>query len=797
MTLSQLKLKGIIMKNKSLFQFSLSALFTMVLAACGSNGGNNDVPTTTATPTITPTPVVETNTTATTPAPEQKTEKPVENVDAQKLDVQPAESAFVGYKHVSKNNSRFLINEDTDGSKPHSADVPVGMNLRNLSPVMDTLVVAEPTMPDENGKMKVGYLEDLDLRAGDWRETGYNTEALAQAAAKSGYGVTGKVPAAIAVENQKNGTFPFLIMTGQNARDLLEGNGADNVDANNQPRPNYAYAKAGNSALDITRAEYNSIRTEGLAEIAAKQRALDNEIANTPRGLGVTAADWDAYRERVRLAEQALKAEEAAFSEAMKMRDKMCSAGRTCTDDLDNRRNIENDKRRYTVHVTNTKVTNRNNHVNTRIDDETNNELKSEFRSWSHYNPSSNNTKSYRKAVMDNAKENQYFAYTYQTNRTNYTDETMPVGMMAVPQYTNGKLTGFKYANTTADYANSTKDALTGANVNANAENLLRKSRTDLKIEDENETASSKLSGTTGGTDPSTDRISHENVARKDLNIAEVYGYRTFPAGANGYTIGEKPEDYKLNNLPLENKQLTKVQYGRVTSALSGHSSFDDFREGLPLDPTGKLETYVVSYGVFGQDGTEDHYFYRGIDSITPEQLKDLSAKTGGVLKYWGHAVSYGLDDKWDGNPESNVAPTAIGNTTVGRFVSGNHAHAVVDLKSGDVHGSIYNAWYNQDVADEARRAGNTDPKAGLYAVDLVKFNGRLATNGNISGTSVYQKDGSTGLFGANLYGSDASEIGGIVASDDKNKDKKWGAVFGGVRVGGGEIQNATNRGGL
>lgn len=265
-------------------------------------------------------------------------------------------------------------------------------------------------------------------------------------------------------------------------------------------------------------------------------------------------------------------------------------------------------------------------------------------------------------------------------------------------------------------------------------------------------------------------------------NVAEVYGYRTF-ASPEQYT--GTVTDLKANNLPLENKQLTKVQYGRVTSHLAEHTSFNDFKKGVLQTPA--IESYVVDYGKFGADGTEDHYFYRGVDGITPAQLATLQAK-GGILKYWGHAVSYGLNNKWDGSEVSAGAPTAIGANSNARFVSGNHAHAWVNMANGDVGGAIYNTWV---VPTE-----NDPTKGNLKAVNMVEFEGKLAANGNIAGTSKLAYDpSSTGVFGANLYGSQAQEMGGVVASHDKMPYKKWGAVFGAIRTSSSEIQNATNRG--
>lgn len=296
-----------------------------------------------------------------------------------------------------------------------------------------------------------------------------------------------------------------------------------------------------------------------------------------------------------------------------------------------------------------------------------------------------------------------------------------------------------------------------------------------------------------GGYATASDQKNNTGTKNAGLKyVAEVYGYRTFPqTGANAnFTASGNVKDENVNNLPLENKQLAKVQYGRVTTHLSDHTTFNDFKKGINLGSN--FDTYVVDYGTFGSEGTEDHYFYRGVDAITPEQLAKFKTEQAnkGKLHYWGHAVSYGLNNYYDGNQASTNAPTAIGNTQVGKFVSGNHAHAVLDLAKNTVDGSIYNVWFK--VTDTTKQTGS------IYNVDLVRFEGTLGDNGNIAGTSVRQDNKAQGVFGANLYGSNAAEMGGIVASNDKTPTGKWGAVFGAVRheAATGGIQNATQNSG-
>lgn len=252
-------------------------------------------------------------------------------------------------------------------------------------------------------------------------------------------------------------------------------------------------------------------------------------------------------------------------------------------------------------------------------------------------------------------------------------------------------------------------------------------------------------------------------------SVAEVYGYRTFAKGGMDDLNKQEKKDFVDEvqaNLPLatnaENAQLKNVQYGRVTSALSDHTQAD-FKDGKKL---GTIPTFVVSFGKYGDDKSENHYFYRGINNVGKEAL----AKLSGVYDYYGHAVSYGLDDNFVNNKDINI-PTAIGGTL--GLISGNHVHAKVDFGEKKVDGSIFNSWY---VGSES------DPKMKVQPSTLVSFGGTLADNGNIAGNSVYLKNNTTGTFGATLFGEKAEEMGGVVASHDKTEGNRWGAVFGAIR---------------
>lgn len=272
--------------------------------------------------------------------------------------------------------------------------------------------------------------------------------------------------------------------------------------------------------------------------------------------------------------------------------------------------------------------------------------------------------------------------------------------------------------------------------------------------------------------------------------VAEVYGYRTFANGdvnyiptAAGTTIdvagnpNVNPTDATLSNLPLVNAagkvqtnaagyydgaQLTNVQYGRVTSALD-NTAEQQYKDGKKLGDKG---TFVVSYGEYGQNNTEDHYFYRGLNKVTNiDGIKSYYGANAGNLVYNGHAVSYGLNN---GYINRGAIPNAIGYEEV--FVSGNHVKATVNLNDKTVKGAIYNIW----------KAGNdTLTQVDTAKTTLVNFNGNIDSKGNIAGKAALAYNAaSKGTFNASLYGDKATEMGGVVTSDAKAANQ-WGAVFG------------------
>lgn len=269
--------------------------------------------------------------------------------------------------------------------------------------------------------------------------------------------------------------------------------------------------------------------------------------------------------------------------------------------------------------------------------------------------------------------------------------------------------------------------------------------------------------------------------------VAEVYGHRTFVLG-NAETGVDAEKQDEDNNAPLvaknsvsgqftEGGKLSHVQYGRVTSQLSGAKQ-EHLKEGID---TGNGKTYVAGYGEYGAKGTEDSYFYRGVgdtayDAELSAQLANKYATSvqgnktaAGSLSYQGHAVTYGLT-----HVKPLIKNTASGETANAvhaglgaldsKLSSGTHVKAKIDLATKEVSGSLYDVW---KVGD------------GYHNQDLVTFNGKLHNNGQIQGSSARVIDNAGGSFAANLYGKNAEELGGGVTSNATAAEQSWGAVFG------------------
>ena len=232
-----------------------------------------------------------------------------------------------------------------------------------------------------------------------------------------------------------------------------------------------------------------------------------------------------------------------------------------------------------------------------------------------------------------------------------------------------------------------------------------------------------------------------------------------------GAKITDVKEDGKETNAPFTQKPYKNVQYGSLTSALHA-------QDISTLGDGDEKDTKIAKYGYTGTPGTEDNYFYRlnenNMDVAGLKKLKNDNPNT--VLKYDGHAVTYGIDNSWTGEAKAktNSVPTAIvaaEKAPESGLISGTHVTAKINLNTNAVEGNLYNKWYDGALK------GDKD-------VRLVDFTGSMSENGNIAGTSHNNIDNTGGLFGASLN-KEATEMGGVVSSNDHTAGGKWGAVFG------------------
>lgn len=274
---------------------------------------------------------------------------------------------------------------------------------------------------------------------------------------------------------------------------------------------------------------------------------------------------------------------------------------------------------------------------------------------------------------------------------------------------------------------------------------------------------------------PEGKNVRDTNPARTDAvlydSVAEVYGHRTF---VEGNSEKANPANGELNvaNAPFTAKdadgkytagsKLNYVQYGRVTSKLHGVLE-QNLKDGKDVAQFG---TKVASYGGYNKPGTEDNYFFRGVNNTKAEELSALpgyydTTDFGGKLHYQGHAVTYNLDK--DYKIDAGL-PNALGAEY--ELISGTHVAADIDLASKNVTGNLYNVWEER----------NTQQQTKEHNVELANFTGSLANDGTISGSAT-KFDNTKGMFKGSLYGTRAQELGGAIASTDTSNN--WGASFG------------------
>lgn len=283
------------------------------------------------------------------------------------------------------------------------------------------------------------------------------------------------------------------------------------------------------------------------------------------------------------------------------------------------------------------------------------------------------------------------------------------------------------------------------------------------------------------------------NSTNKDFRdrsktVAEVYGHRTFVQGTAETGVDSATVDTGVNapfgelngsaaNGTYKAVKLNNVQYGRVTSKLHDVDP-KDTKAGIA---TGTNGTKVVSYGEYNAKGTENNYFYRGVNdtAYSATLANDLAGKyattvngaktPAGSLTYQGHAVTYGFTHVAPNVdlPDTSKVPNAVRpNIDYDKpaLVSGTHVAAKIDLATKNVTGNLYDVWSVGGVKTTQ---------------DIAQFSGSLANSGEITGTSTRVSDKAAGSFAGNLFGKNAEELGGGIASKATDAAKSWGATFG------------------
>lgn len=756
------------MKNDKFLKVGLSVLCTAVLAACGGSDDNSPTPTNTATPTATTTATATPTTTTTataTPTPTfSLTPGGARLTDAEQADrtaqLNEDGKGYTAIQQIKKTNSDVNGTNDSNSGTQRVSDT-------TLVPALDTVVVTVPT----NASDKVTYLEDFQFnKKGSTTDTTFTTNSTSAAGS-----------------------------TDLKVFDLLP----DSVTYNNDPAYIQAYRTALTAASDTIDTSSATTPQDKLALYRAGLAAAINTQAST------IAAGTDPNKEQLAAA---LRRYAAAIPATL-------PAGFDFTTTFTNARALEFMNSTY-VSATSTLYNAETEATRTvaKSDYTTDDAKVGLVRTLARRSSGSTAVQtaigadqSLFKTARDNgtARLSGIYAKTSAAgdntrDTKNGTDRTEGV---EIHKDENGNIaniteTATKGTKSTAAYSDNTntlKDAYTyqsGRRVYADLTddpNYNKRTNSATYVN----TSNGRYIEGDGGTINQT--VANSNTIRTNQtfnssgqhaagNVAEVYGTKTF-----AYEVGLTDSEYTDNfvddggnNAPFtgtlnqatgvfENiKPLKNVQYGRVTSAISGLQP-SNLKDGVTND------TVVGQYGEFGANGTENTYFARGNNHISKSQVAALD----GTLTYSGHAVAYGLDDSYNTQVAASNIPNAVGRGSAGyRLWSGNHVEASIDTARKNVTGSIYNIWSNGAV-------DRTTNRMALDKVNLVTFQGDFGENGNMIGTStlVGTNDSSrtaadkAGTFNASLFGAQGEELAGNVKSNTQEADKAWGASFGAARV--------------
>lgn len=286
-------------------------------------------------------------------------------------------------------------------------------------------------------------------------------------------------------------------------------------------------------------------------------------------------------------------------------------------------------------------------------------------------------------------------------------------------------------------------------------------------------------------------------------NSTHIFGRYYLVGGANGVTpvkpnsyngavkvvaTGNKNHNGKVTyQLDAIKSSLEDVQYGRVTSNL------DKADAVIPQEGKGQKEKRYSQMVRRSHSKAIDTYFYRGTNSTTAAQIAALPKQ--GTLKYDGHAVMYGVDNRPRHLLQAKTIPTATSGLPPVAVGVGNFVTAY--FKPGDrtVTGTVYNQWLLDDsnkqvvkdhiVGFNGNLFGNTI-LGKAYKLEGVVENPERVTSWKDNKESI-KNDAAD--FRASFYGAQALEMGGSFNSSEVRREgrsyekESWGGVFGAKRT--------------
>ena len=640
------------MKNDKFLKVGLSVLCTAVLAACGGSDDNSpkptNTPTTTAIPTATTSP---TATTTATPTPSSFALTPggARLTDAEQADrtaqLNEEGKGYTAIQKIKKTNYYVNGTNDSNSGTQRVSDT-------TLVPALDTVVVTVPT----NASDKVTYVEDFQFNVKGNKKYSTNT---ASAAGSTDLDVFNLLPNSITYGNSPeyieryntalNTVSDSITANGANdaakladyktklvaalqtysadpanqttteARQIAQSFGVLAQKINSGGIASYTGPFSNATALEAARTqiadaatEYNK-QTSTTITVSKSDYNTDEAKVGLVRTLAKRGSGTDIVQTTIGANQSLFKAaRESGTARLENIYAKTSAASDTTRDtkadgpnSQDRLDNIElsKDENGNITNITETK------------------------------------TKGTKTTVAYEAAGTLKDAYTYQAGRRIYADLTDD--------------TKYNKKTNSAGYVNTTD----GKYVDGDGGNITQNVR--------------------GSNALRTNQTFNSSGQHAAGNVAEVYGNKTF-----AYEIGVTDSEYTDNfvndggnNAPFtgtlnqatgrfENiKPLQHVQYGRVTSAISGLQP-SNLKTGVTPD------TVVGQYGEFGANGTESTYFSRGNNHITQSQVAALDGK----LTYAGHAVGYGLDDSYNSKVAASNIPNAVGRGSAGyKLWSGNH----------------------------------------------------------------------------------------------------------------------------